>query len=485
MFWTKAQMIVVVSVVVLTVTGATAKTAQDIFAGETKESNMSTMKKPKNKSSFGQGETPSLRTDDQNTIWQMKENDFARVALKTDERINQIRKGKTELIFVDESGDYLPENTIIKVRQIGHEFLFGSYVRQGDVLTDPKYHELQKYFLNIFNYATVHVHWYSGSYSYSNGVFDTHGPDIMIKSCLDYCDNHHITVKGHPLAWNRKDPTWLEGSSAEIFNILKQYGINRVKTYKNRIKIWDAVNEAAEYNEGTRPTDAPLTTKMIEEIGVPSYVEQICRNAKGVDPSNTIIVNEATQIFSRIPKIEALLKSLEEKSKTPVYDVIGLQFHHGKRMLPLNRVWEIIDRIGKFTDEIHITEISLACETPEEEAMQAVNIKLFYKLMFSHPKIKALTYWYLWDGVGGFQKGGGLLRKDFSPKPTYDVLKQLITREWMTTINFNTGKVSSYPINGFWGEYEVIAKLNNKTLKGKFSLSRNTGNSINIQLKTQ
>lgn len=432
-------------------------------------------------SSFSQNETPSLKSNELDITWLMPVNDFTKAAMETDERINQFRKGKINLILIDENGNSLPENTKIEVRQISQEFLFGSFVSEGKFLTDPKYQEFQKYFLDIFNFATIGFYWFNKEISYENNMFDTRVSDRNINLCLEFCDKHDITVKGHPLGWNYKDPAWLNGSSAEILSVLKQYTTNRVETYKNRIKIWDAVNEAAEYNEGTRPELAPLMTKMIEETGIPEYVEEMCKTAKSTDPSNIIVMNEATHILSRLNKIESLLKSLEEKNDTPVYDVIGLQFHQGKGMLPLDRVWEVIDRIGKFTNEIHITEITLACETPEQEAMQAENIKLFYKLMFSHPKIKALTWWNLWDG-NAFQKGGGLLRKDFSPKPTYDVLKHLITSEWMTTENFETGKTNSYPLEGFFGKYEVIAKLNGKSVYGKFTLSSSKENTIKVQL---
>ena len=252
-------------------------------------------------SAFSQNETPGLESAAENIKWEMKDNIFAGIAMKTDDRIKQIRKRKINLIFLDENGNRLPDNTQIKVRQVGHEFLFGSFVSEGKFLTDPEYKEYQKYFTEIFNFATIGFYWFNNQILFKDGNFETGTSDRNISKCLEYCKKHNITVKGHPLAWNYKDPVWLKGSSEEVFNILKLYASNRVETYKNRIKIWDAVNEAAEYNEGTRPELAPLMTKMIEQTGVPVYVNEMCKTAKNVDTSNIIIMNEATPAEPRRP----------------------------------------------------------------------------------------------------------------------------------------------------------------------------------------
>ena len=60
------------------------------------------------------------------------------------------------------------------------------------------------------------------------------------------------------------------------------------------------------------------------------------------------------------------------------------------------------------------------------EETQAQWFETFYKIAFSKPYVEAITCWDFTDP--GFIPNGGLLRADFTPKPSYQRLLALLTK---------------------------------------------------------
>jgi len=57
------------------------------------------------------------------------------------------------------------------------------------------------------------------------------------------------------------------------------------------------------------------------------------------------------------------------------------------------------------------------------------------------------------------QAPAGLLRKDMSPKPAYQVLKKLITKDWWTETTLKTDADGHASFRGFYGQYEVLITM--------------------------
>ena len=93
--------------------------------------------------------------------------------------------------------------------------------------------------------------------------------------------------------------------------------------------------------------------------------------------------------------------------------------------------------------------------TPEGEAWQAEKIESHYRLLFSHPAVEAITYWDLWDGGSFLYSPHGFLRRDLSPKPSYEVLRRLIKDEWWTRLKGTTNEAGELRFRGFRGRYHV------------------------------
>ena len=93
-----------------------------------------------------------------------------------------------------------------------------------------------------------------------------------------------------------------------------------------------------------------------------------------------------------------------------------------------------------------------------------------YRTWFATRNMKSIVWWNLADGYAAYAPlgsnqgenrcGGGLLRFDMSKKPAYEVLDNLINKEWNTSFETVIGKNGELTFRGFYGEYEIIVDDN-------------------------
>ncbi len=131
------------------------------------------------------------------------------------------------------------------------------------------------------------------------------------------------------------------------------------------------------------------------------------------------------------------------------------------------RAWQVCERFAKFGKPLHFTEVTVVSgkrtkqgwnTTPEGEKRQARQVVEFYRTLFSHPAVEAITWWDFSD-QGAWQRApAGLVRKDMSPKPAYLALKDLIEKQWWTgPLELKTDAAGRVTFRGFLGHYEVEA----------------------------
>ena len=147
-----------------------------------------------------------------------------------------------------------------------------------------------------------------------------------------------------------------------------------------------------------------------------------------------------------------------------------------------------------FGKPLQITEITIPSYSWEQddEEMQAVIIEKLYSLWFSHPNVEQIIYWNMVDGYahvwdsdpikiaesrGDMTMGeniyyGGLLRFDMTPKPSYNKIKELITKRWHTQNSLVSDDDGSATFRGFYGDYDVRVEINGRTVEKTISLSK-------------
>jgi hypothetical protein len=81
----------------------------------------------------------------------------------------------------------------------------------------------------------------------------------------------------------------------------------------------------------------------------------------------------------------------------------------------------------------------------------------FYSVLFSHPAVRAITWWDFSDFNSWMGAPAGLVRKDMSPKPAYNRLMDLIHKEWWTSEEGSTDQNGLYMLRAFYGDYQITA----------------------------
>ena len=158
----------------------------------------------------------------------------------------------------------------------------------------------------------------------------------------------------------------------------------------------------------------------------------------------------------------------------------------GSDMRPAN-VLKVLDRYADFKLPLHITEITIPTlpNTPEGEAAQAEMARNLYRLWFSHPAVGGITWWNVVDDTAapGEDKWlGGLLHRDFTPKPAWHALQKLIQQEWHTQLERESGASSEVRFQGFYGSYSATVVRDGKQRKIDFSVAKGAPNVIEVKL---
>jgi endo-1,4-beta-xylanase len=310
-------------------------------------------------------------------------------------------------------------------------------------------------------------------------------------AALSWCEQHGITAKGHTLAWNLRDPPWLPPDRGEVRQLLFGRVRDCVRQFRGRIDIWDVVNELTEYDRPRKVSDAPLQSEVIREMGPGPYARTAFNTAREANPDAVLIIND----YLLGPRFMEVLTKLEEGGR-PAYDAIGLQAHQHHGVWPPAKIWNVCDRFERMGRPVHITETTILSgqlqsegsepdrwdSTPEGERRQAAEVERFYTVAFSHPAVQAITWWDLTDRGAWKKAPAGLLRKDMTPKPAYDVLMRLIKNKWWTRADKPVNDKGEVHLRGFYGTYKITATTGGRESTGRFSFDKGTSKPIVVRL---
>ncbi len=381
-----------------------------------------------------------------------------------DERIERIRKRDAELILVDESGGPLPEGTPVRILQTRHAFLFGANLfLLGRARTESQNREYERRFSELFNFATLPFYWWT--YERERGRTEVD----RLEGMAAWCESNGFTAKGHPLAWNFVDPGWLPGDLAEVRDLQMDRIHGIVEHFRGRVDVWDVVNEATHHRRGETVERAPILTNLIDRLGVGPYLREAFRRAREANPAATLLINDYRVDADYESRV---LSELGDMDSRPLYDAIGLQSHQHTREWDVERIWEVCERFSAYGVPLHFTEVTFLSgepgwrlrradpdftwrSTPEGEKRQAEAASLFYRVLFSHPSVKAISWWDFSDQGAWQGAPAGLLREDMSPKPSYSALFALIKEHWWTEVATRTHGDGGVAFRGFLGDYRL------------------------------
>jgi GH35 family endo-1,4-beta-xylanase len=408
-----------------------------------------------------------------------------------DARIQKYRTGDVQLRLVTPDGKALKKGTRVTIEQTRHSFLFGCNIFMlGKCKTDAENAAYQKEFSDLLNYATVPLYWWV--YEREAGHPDYESTERFAA----WCSAHHITMKGHPLAWNYTDPSWLASNPAEVMRLQMQRITDIVGRSKGQIDIFDVVNEATRFAREETLQHAPKLTAGIEQMGVPNYLRTGFNHAREANPQATLVIND---YITTDEYLEKVISQLVDASGQPLFDAIGIQCHQHREVWSAQKTWDICERFAKVGKPLHFTEATILSDqpgwelrqknpqfdwasTPEGEQRQAEEVTRFYTVLFSHPAVQAITWWDFSDQGAWQQAPAGLVRADMTPKPAYDALMKLIKGRWWTRAEARVSSQGAAQFHGFYGDYKVNVKEHGRELNGTFTFSTKTAQPVEVKL---
>ncbi len=401
-----------------------------------------------------------------------------------DARIEKHRRGNVVLKLTGPDGKALGAGVSVKITQTRHKFLFGCNIFKLNRCRTPQDNDAYaERFAELLNFATLPFYWWN--YERQPGQPD----DERTAEIVRWCKAHNVTTKGHPLAWNYVDPRWLPKEPEQAMKLQFSRVAECVRKFKDDIGIWDVVNEATHYDREELKKRSPILTEAIRKMGVGAYVREAFKTARKANPNATLLINDYR---TDPPYADSVISQLVDENGLPLYDVIGIQSHmHGSYWGP-QRTWEVCERFATFGKPLHFTETTVVsgpksdqswATTPEGEQNQARQVAEFYRVLFSHPAVEAITWWDFTDQNAWQRAPAGLVRDDMTAKPVYDELKKLIKGQWWTQSEAAIEVGGQVKFRGFLGDYQVSTQAGNKKLTGTFKLDKAATQTIQVQLQ--
>jgi endo-1,4-beta-xylanase len=416
--------------------------------------------------------------------------------------IRQNRMGDFTVTFTDSDGNPVVPGDV-SLTQTRHDFYFGANGFMVKGFKNEKEDRLyEENFTKLFNFVTIPFYWPElepepGKLRFGKDspyIYRRPAPDVV----LDFAKKYKLTPKGHTLIWDNSRwsiPTWLPKDE----KVMEQKISKRIgqigERYGHDIQIWDVVNEV---------TDRHPDVLMPKDFAFKAF-----RESERVFPgSNLFTLNFTTAIWNRAAKREYSADYLLTENlllRKAKIDAIGLQFHNfsepeydqilkGKTMTP-TMLFNTLDLYSDFKLPLHITEITVSALSDKGPEYQAVMTENYYKLWFSHPNVEGIVWWNLVDGTaaparvrsdGSIVPGedkwkGGLLNRDFSKKPAFEVLDRLINKEWKTNVTV-TPKKNAASYRGFYGTYKLVTQAKGKKYEKEIQYPKSGSRNIVVIL---
>ncbi|MHA1311798.1 MAG: endo-1,4-beta-xylanase [Candidatus Helarchaeota archaeon] len=394
------------------------------------------------------------------------------------DRIQKYRTGNIKIKLQYLNGTPIP-NYNLSYDLVKHEFYFGCNIFSFDSFYGADktgYNESYRtYFKKLFNFAVLPFYW--REYEPVQNRFPT---ENWLNKTIDWCLKNNITMKGHPLVWSRYYgvPTWLplENNSLTL-NLLHNRITKIVSKYKDKIQMWDIVNE-------------PVHTHTFGHLSVQENILYPILWAKQANLNSFLTINDYGILghdFGNGPFYQLISQLNKENAN---FDYIGLQAHEPRTdWIPATEIWNSLESYSQLGKPIYITEFTpISAPVPItnswkkglwSELNQAEYARRFYLTSFSHPSVKGIIWWDLTD-LTSWLEGGGLLRSNMTPKPVYNTLDNLINKQWHTFGWKLTNSSGWINFQGFFGTYNI--SINNGTYNYQITSKSNSLNTFVITI---
>jgi len=378
-----------------------------------------------------------------------------------DARIREHRMADLKVNVVDEWGEPI-KGASVSVKMQEHAYLFGTCVKAARitdaeiVARDPDF-DYDTYFKDnviyreklkeLFNYVVFEndMKWPMWAGRRTDRGW---GQDVTLDA-VKWLQAHDFSIKSHTMMWGswRQSPKYLEERKDDpeaLRGAIHRHIEDQAAAFAGKVEYADVINEAMSHND------------LIEVVGWDDVAEWF-RIAREGMPGTKLVINEFDILGNggsakRQDQHEAFIQDLLD-SGAPI-DLLGFQSHFwSTRLTPPERMYEIIERFGRFGLPMMISEFDMNIL---DEALQADYSRDFLKLWFSHPQTEAFIMWGFWAKAHWFGEPGAMFRADWTPKPNLKSYTDLVFGEWWTDATLVTDAQGETEIRAFKGDYDIV-----------------------------
>jgi len=414
-----------------------------------------------------------------------KEGNTKNLLAGSEKRIEKYRKRRITITVLDKFNKPCIGQTV-KIQMTNHQFLFGCNLFMFDAFQRSE--ENEKFFelwSKLFNYATIP--FYMGIYSPT----ESQNQKDRIKRITSWCRKRGVVTKGHPLLYHIPlcNPDWLPDDKNLLQPILEKWVKTVIKEFDKDITWWDVINEAtiawfydtpiAKWENAIGNINAALLS--LEWVNSTNCEAKCIINDYNVKSGYWIYegISKPFRTFQAFLKpnntyIHSYYKFLSDIIKNDgQFQAVGIQSHMHMRNWDIIDVWNIADCYATLGRPVHFTEVTVLSgkhkiineKYPQKnlpwhstflgEKNQSEYLKKFYTILFSHPSVEAITWWDFCDRNAWMGAPGGLVRSDFSTKPAFRTLYNLIKNQWWTNLRSKTDNNGTLSFRGFCGNYDI------------------------------
>lgn len=246
------------------------------------------------------------------------------------------------------------------------------------------------------------------------GVYNFEGADRLV----DYAVANDMEIRFHALLWHESTPDYfLEGTREDIKARLEAYITTVVTRYRDRVKIWDVVNEVV--TEDANATDPYRQSNWQTAVGNNDYIDWAFQAARAADPDAILFINDyGTRFEGKRNQYIEIIQDLLDRG-IPL-DGVGHQFH-----IPWNanaeNVLASIDAVDNLFAGLvnHVTEMDVSVYTDPGEcwqeqrncdedygselpqnidSTQARLVKAIFEGLAERPSVEMVHFWGVSDG---------------------------------------------------------------------------------------
>lgn len=239
----------------------------------------------------------------------------------------------------------------------------------------------------------------------------------------DFAINHGMLLHGHTLVWHAQLPGWVQFMNLdEGESIMNEHIDALVSRYRNKVHVWDVVNEALEEDGTLR--DSVWYMAMGE-----SYINKAFVRARQRDPNAELIYNEFDVSWFG-PKSDGMYELLRRELArgTPI-DGVGFQMHLWSDFDLYDEVRATFQRFADLGLDIYITEFDVAMTSPDQLEQQAEIFERVMLLCLEQPACKAIQSWGFTDRYSWRAPNRPLMFTDrYIAKPSYFAWQRALQR---------------------------------------------------------